>query len=105
MGGGPDLPSRDGSKKKEVVLCALPWPEEQAASGIKALKEAFEDVEVAYYHSKYENGKSKVDVPEGMCVSWVVMSGCHQPVSSSLANSYIYFSRVSPLHDTLLTFN
>jgi hypothetical protein len=66
MGGGPDLPSRDGSKKKELVLCALPWPEEQAANGIKALKEAFEDVDVAYYHSKYENGKPVlVDVPKG----------------------------------------
>jgi hypothetical protein len=67
MGGGPDLPSRDGSsKKKELVLCALPWPEEQAAHGIKALKEAFEDVEVAYYHSKFENGKPElVDVPKG----------------------------------------
>jgi hypothetical protein len=90
MGGGPDLPSRDGSKKKEVVLCALPWPEEQAANGIKALKEAFEDVEVTYYHSKFENGKSKlVDVPEGKRISCVLRSsrmfGCHQPVSSRLA--------------------
>jgi hypothetical protein len=88
MGGGPDLPSRDGSKKKDVVLCALPWPEEQAANGIKALKEAFEDVEVAY--SKFENGKSElVDVPEGKCIFCVLrssrMSGCHQLVSSRLA--------------------
>jgi hypothetical protein len=66
MGGGPDLPSRGASKEKELVLCALPWPEEQAERGIKALKEAFEDVEVKYYHSKFENGKpALVDVPDG----------------------------------------
>jgi hypothetical protein len=67
MGGGPDLPSRGGaSKEKELVLCALPWPEEEAERGIKALKEAFEDVDVKYYHSKFENGKPKlVDVPDG----------------------------------------
>lgn len=68
MGGGPDLPERNGaSKEKELVLCALPWPEEQATHGIKALKEAFDDVKVEYYHSKFENGKAElVDVPEGM---------------------------------------
>lgn len=67
MGGGPDIPVRDSaSKEKELVLCTLPWPEEQASAGIQALKEAFGNVEVKYYHTKYANGKMEpVDVPEG----------------------------------------
>ena len=67
MGGGPDIPSRDGaSKEKVLVLCTLPWPEEIAAHGIQALKEAFNDVELRYFHSKFENGKMEpLDVPEG----------------------------------------
>ncbi|KAI1515688.1 SerA Phosphoglycerate dehydrogenase [Pyrenophora tritici-repentis] len=59
MGGGPELPSRGTPKEKELVLCTLPWPEERAARGIKALKEAFDDVEVKYYHSKYSNGNAE----------------------------------------------
>ena len=66
MGGGPELPSRGTPKEKELVLCTLPWPEERAARGINALKEAFSDVEVKYYHSVYSNGKPEpLDVPEG----------------------------------------
>ncbi|KAI8940264.1 hypothetical protein NX059_003966 [Plenodomus lindquistii] len=54
MGGGADLPLRqsqeaDGSKGKELVLCALPWPEEGAQRGIQSLKDAFDDIEVEYY--------------------------------------------------------
>jgi hypothetical protein len=68
MGGGPDIPARDGaSKEKQLVLCTLPWPEEQAAHGIQALKETFGDIEVEYHYSRFENGKlGSVDVPEGM---------------------------------------
>jgi len=65
MGGGPELPSRGTSKEKELVLCTLPWPEERAARGMKALQEAFGDVDVKYYHSVHSNGKSEsLVVPE-----------------------------------------
>jgi hypothetical protein len=57
MGGGPDTPSN-----KELVLCALPWSEEDAKTGLEGLKEEFGDLEVKYYHT--EHGK-QVDVPEG----------------------------------------
>ncbi|CAE7202456.1 hypothetical protein CFE70_008444 [Pyrenophora teres f. teres 0-1] len=59
MGGGPELPSQGTPKEKELVLCTLPGPEEEAAGGIKALKEAFDDVEVKYYQSKHSNGKAE----------------------------------------------
>jgi hypothetical protein len=66
LGGGPDLPSKDMTKGKELVLCTLPVPEEQAEREIKALKEAFNDVEVKYYHTKFDNGKPElVHIPEG----------------------------------------
>lgn len=67
MGGGPDIPVRDGmSKEKELVLCTLPWPEDQASVGIQELKEAFGNVEVTYYYTKHANGKMEpLDVPEG----------------------------------------
>ncbi|EMD94500.1 hypothetical protein COCC4DRAFT_148497 [Bipolaris maydis ATCC 48331] len=66
MGGGPDIPVRDGmSKEKELVLCTLPWPEDQASVGIQELKEAFGNVEVTYYYTKHANGKMEpLDVPE-----------------------------------------
>lgn len=69
MGGGSDLPPRQGNeyKKKELVLCALPWPEEKAESGIQALKDTFDDVEVKYFHTVYNNGTMQaIDIPEGM---------------------------------------
>lgn len=66
MGGGAELPSRDGSREKELVLCTLPWPEEKAQKGIEALKKAFPDVRVKYYFTKFEDGKAApVDVSEG----------------------------------------
>jgi hypothetical protein len=58
MGGGPDTPS-----KKELVLCTLPWTDEEAKKGLEGLKEEFGDLEVKYYYT--EHGK-KVDVPQGM---------------------------------------
>ncbi|KAF1944143.1 hypothetical protein EJ02DRAFT_432696 [Clathrospora elynae] len=65
MGGGLDLPSREAENGKELVVCALPWPEEKVESGIKALKEAFRDVEVKYFHTKFANGKVEpVDVSD-----------------------------------------
>lgn len=66
MGGGPDIPSRDrASKEKELVLCTLPWPEEMAARGIQALKEAFDDVEVKYFPSTFENGiAAPMEIPK-----------------------------------------
>ncbi|KAH7399289.1 hypothetical protein BKA66DRAFT_160330 [Pyrenochaeta sp. MPI-SDFR-AT-0127] len=67
MGGGSNLPVRDVSKEKELVLCTLPWPEEGAKRGIEELKKEFDNVEVQYFHSKFENGKSfDLDVPEDL---------------------------------------
>ncbi|OAL07444.1 hypothetical protein IQ06DRAFT_289164 [Phaeosphaeriaceae sp. SRC1lsM3a] len=65
MGGGPDAPSKPSSSEKQLVLCTLPWPRERAEKGIAGLKEEFEDVEVEYYHTKFENGKVEpIDIPE-----------------------------------------
>ncbi len=65
MGGGPDIPSRSATKEKELVLCALSWPQEQCERGMQAVREAFEDVEVKYYYVKWDHGKSETDAPEG----------------------------------------
>ncbi|KAH7408461.1 hypothetical protein DE146DRAFT_605802 [Phaeosphaeria sp. MPI-PUGE-AT-0046c] len=65
MGGGPDAPSKPSSSKKELVLCTLPWPQEKAEKSIAGLKEEFNDVEVDYYYTKFENGKMEpTDIPE-----------------------------------------
>jgi hypothetical protein len=67
MGGGPDIPSRTASNEKEIVLCALPWPEERAQKGIAELTKTFPNIEVHYVFTRFENGKMHaVDVPEGV---------------------------------------
>jgi hypothetical protein len=66
MGGGPDNPSSNSSGEKELVLCALPWPEAGAKKGIEGLKEEFNDVEVKYFDSTSSKGQGNaLDVPEG----------------------------------------
>jgi hypothetical protein len=65
MGGGPELPSRNAAKEKELVLCALHWPQELCEGGLKALREAFDDVEVKYFQVNWDHGKSEMDAPEG----------------------------------------
>jgi hypothetical protein len=58
MGGGPDNPSNNSSGEKELVLCALPWPEAGAKKGIEGLKEEF--------NSTSSKGQGNaLDVPEG----------------------------------------
>jgi hypothetical protein len=65
MGGGPDVPSKDASKK-ELVLCSLPWPQDKAQKGMDGLKEEFKDVDVEYFYTAFDNGKlAAVDIPEG----------------------------------------
>lgn len=67
MGGGPGLPLRDSSREKELVLCALPWPDEDAKKSIELLKEEFKDVEVEYFYTKAENAKiGAIEIPEGV---------------------------------------
>ena len=69
MGGGSDFPTRDASKEKELVLCTLPWPEENAKNGVEELKKEFDNVELHYFYTKFEHGKVQaVDIPEGMLV-------------------------------------
>lgn len=64
MGGGPMTPAEE----KKLVLAVLPWPEKVCAKAIRELEEEFEDVEVRFFYSHFENGKMEgVDVPEGMC--------------------------------------
>lgn len=68
MGGGPTTPDLKGEGKKEktTVLAVLPWPEKVVAPAIKALEEEFNDIEVQFFYSHFENGKIEgVDVPEG----------------------------------------
>lgn len=86
MGGGSDLPIRE-SKGKELVLCALPWPRENAQKGIKELEDIFGDVEVEYFHTVFNNGKMEaLDISEGMSFPSVQLTGpkgrCwrHQPL-------------------------
>lgn len=86
MGGGEDLPSRNGSKEKEIVVCVLPWPEEAAKRGIDDLKKEYKDTEMHYYISSKMH---PVDVPEGMslflyhCGSLKMWRWCHTLTSSS----------------------
>jgi hypothetical protein len=57
MGGGPTVPA---SKEKGK-------PEKVCEKSIRDLKDEFGDVEVQFFHSRYENGKMEgVDVPKGM---------------------------------------
>jgi hypothetical protein len=66
MGGGPDVPSKD-SGKKELVLCALPWPGERINKAVDSLKEEFKDVDVKCFYTVHENGNMlAIDIPEGM---------------------------------------
>ncbi|KAH8732823.1 hypothetical protein GQ44DRAFT_696492 [Phaeosphaeriaceae sp. PMI808] len=65
MGGGQDIPSRESSGEKELVLCTLPWPEDQAKKSIELLKEEFKDIEVRYFYTVFENGKMQsINIPE-----------------------------------------
>lgn len=65
MGGGPEIPS-PSSSKKELVLCALPWEQNNAQKGLDGLKEEFKDLDVEYFYTAFENGKvAAVDIPEG----------------------------------------
>lgn len=67
MGGGPEVPSKTGSKGKELVLAVLPWPKEQCKKGIEALEKEFDHLEVQHYYSHFENGKLTVDdIPEDL---------------------------------------
>lgn len=67
MGGGADLPTRTGSKEKAVILCTLTWPEEVVEKAIEAVKKEFEDVDVHYFVSSFNNGKiTPPEVPDGM---------------------------------------
>ncbi|EAT88128.2 hypothetical protein SNOG_04368 [Parastagonospora nodorum SN15] len=51
MGGGPEAPSKQMSGKKELVLCALPFPLEAAKKAIALLEEEFNDVDIEYYYT------------------------------------------------------
>lgn len=121
MGGGPNIPVRgSASKEKELVLCTLPWPEDQASAGIKELKEAFGDVEVKYYHTKYANGKMEpVDVSEGMlrknttAMCRTFSAGASDPRSCLFflrpfwvrGNGLVSEDSTESLHDPILTFS
>jgi hypothetical protein len=66
MGGGPEVPSKTGSKDKELVLAVLPWPAEQCKKGIKELEKEFDNIKVQHYYSHFDNGKVTVDdIPDG----------------------------------------
>jgi hypothetical protein len=66
MGGGPTVPASK-EKGKVLVTAVLPWPEKVCEKSIRDLKDEFGDVEVQFFHSRYENGKMEgVDVPKGM---------------------------------------
>ena len=67
MGGGADLPVREVSKEKELLVCTLTWPEERLKKPIDELKKDLDNIEVRYFQSRFEDGKAyPVDVPEGM---------------------------------------
>ncbi len=67
MGGGKDLPTRDAKKEKELVLCTLVFPSEAVKHSIEQLEKEFDNIEVKYYITKFDNGKiSNPVVPEGM---------------------------------------
>lgn len=66
MGGGSELPIRGAAKEKELVICTLNYPKEDAKKVVEKLKKEL-DVDVEYFWTKLEVGKPHwVDVPEGM---------------------------------------
>jgi phosphoglycerate dehydrogenase-like enzyme len=65
MGGGPTAPVSNEAKEKVLVTAVLPWPEKVCEKSIHELKDEFDDVEVQFFYSHFENGKvTGVDVPE-----------------------------------------
>jgi hypothetical protein len=67
MGGGPTAPVSNEAKEKVLVTAVLPWPEKVCEKSIHDLKDEFDNVEVQFFYSHFENGKmTGVDVPEGM---------------------------------------
>jgi hypothetical protein len=74
MGGGPELPLKgEGSKKSDLLLAVLPWPEDYSKKIIGEIKEEFPDLEFHYIQQKFtteRDDRSKADVPEGrsLCV-------------------------------------
>jgi len=72
MGGGPEAPSKQMSDKKELVLCALPFPPEAAVKPIALLKEEFNDVDLEYYYTPQQKPTT---VPDGTSQSFLTISG------------------------------
>jgi hypothetical protein len=56
------MPTTDGAKSRELLLCVLPWPQDQTGTGINDIQEEFPDLEIHYI---YQKEGTKVDVPEG----------------------------------------
>ena len=67
MGGGPEVPHREGEKSRELLLCVLPWPEKVPEKVIGEIKEEFPHLELHYIHEPHEKkpDRGKTVVPEG----------------------------------------
>jgi hypothetical protein len=95
MGGGPTAPVSNEAKEKVLVTAVLPWPEKVCEKSIHELKDEFDDVEVQFFYSHFENGKvTGVDVPEGVyrVFSCSFISGFRDWSSTSFAAGAIYIA-------------
>lgn len=68
MGGGRELPLKEGEKSHQLLLAVLPWPESACGKVITEIKDEFPDLEFQYFHEQYSQNKEergKLEVPEG----------------------------------------
>ena len=67
MGGGPEIPIREGGQDGDVLLAVLPWPEQACEKIISEIKEEFPKLEIQYIQETYTDKKDrgKTEVPEG----------------------------------------
>lgn len=68
------------SSKKELVLCALPFPLEAAKKPIALLKEEFNDVDIEYYYTPQQKPTT---VPEGKSQSFLHVFGVNALCNNS----------------------
>ncbi|KAF2662840.1 hypothetical protein K491DRAFT_584413 [Lophiostoma macrostomum CBS 122681] len=67
MGGGPEVPLREGAQKNDVLLAVLPWPEQLSAKIISEIKDEFPKLEIHYIQENFpKKDRAKTEVPEDL---------------------------------------
>ncbi|KAF2118476.1 hypothetical protein BDV96DRAFT_643721 [Lophiotrema nucula] len=91
MGGGPEVPLREGgrSQSHELLLAVLPWPQTKPQKIINEIEAEFPNLEIEFVYEVYENkaDRGKVEVPEELykrakilaTLSWLPPSAASAP--------------------------